>query len=104
MTSLRSKITAALGVSLAVGLLMAEPADARRGGSFGSRGARTYHQPRTTETSPGYVPPVQRSMTAPPPGGAGAQPGGAYAPRPGQPGYSAGAQRPGFGSRFGGFG
>ena len=100
MTSVRSKIAAVLGVSLALGLLMAEPADARRGGSFGSRGSRTYSQPRSTDTSPGYVAPVQRSMTPPPAGGA--QPGGAYAPRPGQPGYTAPA--PGFGSRFGGFG
>ena len=105
MTPLRSKITAALGVSLVLGLLMAEPADARRGGSFGSRGSRTYSQPRQTETSPGYVPPVQRSMTPPPAGGAGTQPGGASAARPGQPGYAGGAQQPGLGgSRFGGFG
>ncbi len=105
MASLRSKITAALGVSLVLGLLMAEPADARRGGSFGSRGSRTYSQPRHTETSPGYVPPVQRSMTQPPAGGAGTQPGGAYAARPGQPGYAAGAPAAGFGGgRFGGFG
>jgi len=101
MTSVRSKIAAVLGVSLALGLLMAEPAEARRGGSFGSRGSRTYSQPRSTDTSPGYVAPVQRSMTPPPAGGA--QAGGAYAPRPGQPGYTAPA--PGFGgSRFGGFG
>ena len=103
MTSFRSKIIAALGVSLVLGLLMAEPADARRGGSFGSRGSRTYSQPRSTETSPGYVPPVQRSMTPPPAGGAGTQPGGANAARPGQPGYASGAPTP-TGSRFGGFG
>ena len=105
MTSLRSKIHAAVGVGLVLGALMAGPAEARRGGSFGSRGARTYSVPRTTTTSPGYVSPVQRSMTP----GSGA-PGGAYgggyaggfAPRPGQPGYAAPAGQ--FGSRFGGFG
>lgn len=98
MTKLWSNIGAALGVALALSTLAAEPADARRGGSFGSRGARTYSQPRSTATAPGYVPPVQRSMT--PPGAA--QPGapGAFAPSPGTPGYS--ANRPG--SRFGGFG
>ncbi|HEY2358617.1 MAG TPA: TIM44-like domain-containing protein [Phenylobacterium sp.] len=98
MASLRSRIGAALGVALALGMLVAEPADARRGGSFGSRGSRTYSQPRQTETAPGYVPPVQRSMT--PQSGPGAQPGGAYAPQPGQPGYA--YNRPA--SRFGGMG
>lgn len=98
MTKPGSRILAALGTTLALSLLVAAPADARRGGSFGSRGARTYSAPRSTATAPGYVPPVQRSMTAP---GAqsGAQPG-AYAPSPGMPGYS--NYRPA--SRFGGFG
>jgi predicted lipid-binding transport protein (Tim44 family) len=89
---LGSKIAAALGMALALGLLFVQPADARRGGSFGSRGSRTYSQPAPTSTSPGYVSPVQRSMTAP-----GAAPGGAYAPRPGYAGY-----QPGYGG-FGGF-
>ena len=30
----------------------AQPADARRGGSFGSRGARTYSAPAPTRTAP----------------------------------------------------
>jgi predicted lipid-binding transport protein (Tim44 family) len=94
----RAKIGASLGIALILGALAAGPADARRGGSFGSRGARTYSQPRQTETSPGYVAPVQRSMTPAAPGGAGPN---TYAPRPGQPGY-AGAQP--IGQRFGGFG
>jgi predicted lipid-binding transport protein (Tim44 family) len=92
MTRLRSKFTAALGIAMAIGMLAAQPADARRGGSFGSRGAHTYSQPRHTTTAPGYVPPVQRSMTAP-----GAAPGGAYAPRPGMPGYA--GYQPGYANR-----
>jgi predicted lipid-binding transport protein (Tim44 family) len=71
-------------------------ADARRGGSFGSRGARTYSAPRSTYGSPGYVAPVERSMT--PRTQAQASPG--YNPGFGQsqPYRQAG------GSRFGGFG
>ena len=70
------------------------PVEARRGGSFGSRGSRTYDAPRSSFGSSRYVPPIERSMTprsTTPRGsafnpGTGAQP---YAP-----------QR----SRFGGFG
>ena len=58
MPNLRSRICAALGMTLALSMLVAEPAEARRGGSFGSRGARTYSAPRSTATAPGYVPPV----------------------------------------------
>jgi predicted lipid-binding transport protein (Tim44 family) len=84
-------------VALALGVLIADPADARRGGSFGSRGYRTYSAPAPSATSPGYVPPVQRSMTP----NSGNAPGGAYAPRPGY-GYNGyGGYRP---SPFGGFG
>src|SRR5436853_147981 len=39
MTRLSSRLAAAFGVALALGLLVSDPADARRGGSFGSRGA-----------------------------------------------------------------
>ncbi len=98
MTRLRKKISAALGVTLALSMFVAAPADARRGGSFGSRGSRTYSAPRSTPTAPSYVAPVQRSMTAP--GATGTQPGGAFAPRPGMAGYS--GYRPG-GGLFGGF-
>lgn len=43
--------------------LVGMPAEARRGGSFGSRGTRTYTAPRATGLTPGSVAPVQRSMT-----------------------------------------
>ena len=46
-----------------IAAIIGAPADARRGGSFGSRGARTYIAPSSTRLSPGYVPPVSRSMT-----------------------------------------
>ncbi len=52
-------ILAIAGVAAIIGA----PADARRGGSFGSRGSRTYAAPSSTRLSPGYVPPVSRSMT-----------------------------------------
>ncbi len=91
----RSRVARVLGVALALGLVLAPAADARRGGSFGSRGARTYSAPRSTATAPGYVPPVQRSMTS----GAAARPAyGAYAP--GNQGGFNGYRRPGFGGGF----
>jgi predicted lipid-binding transport protein (Tim44 family) len=99
MSRLRSRLAAAFGVALALGVLVADPADARRGGSFGSRGMRTYSQPRPTTTAPGYTAPVQRSMTP----DTGYRYGGATAPRPayGYNGYNP-YSRP-FGG-FGGFG
>jgi predicted lipid-binding transport protein (Tim44 family) len=105
MTTLRSRFAAALGIAMAIGMLAAQPADARRGGSFGSRGSRTYSAPSPTATSPGYAAPVQRSMTAPGTApGAATQPGGAYAPRPGMPGYAGGYGAGPFGGfRGGGF-
>ena len=98
MATLRSKIAAALGMALAFSMIVAQPADARRGGSFGSRGSRTYSQPAPTATAPGATAPVQRSMTAP---GAAPGTGGAYAPQPGTPGYA--GYQPGYGNPFGGF-
>ena len=77
--------------------LVSGTADARRGGSFGSRGARTYSAPRSTNLSPGYVAPVQRSMTPGRPDG----PSSAYRPAPSYaPQYSP-VRRGGI---FGGFG
>ena len=52
-----------LGVAAAVMLTLPIEADARRGGSFGSRGARTYTAPRTTNVAPQQTQPLQRSMT-----------------------------------------
>ncbi|THD81128.1 MAG: hypothetical protein E7812_05345 [Phenylobacterium sp.] len=94
MTKLKSTLTGALTAALAFSLVVAAPADARRGGSFGSRGMRTYSAPRPTATTPGYVAPVQRSMTPGSPGGF--QPGGqSYMPG-GALGYA--PRRPGFGT------
>jgi predicted lipid-binding transport protein (Tim44 family) len=53
----------ALGLSAVVMLTVPHDADARRGGSFGSRGARTYHAPASTQVAPRQTAPVQRSMT-----------------------------------------
>lgn len=55
----------AIAMGMAVFVMMATPADARRGGSFGSRGARTAAQPPATVTAPNQVAPVQRTMTGP---------------------------------------
>jgi predicted lipid-binding transport protein (Tim44 family) len=87
-------MTAAM-LALSLSGLAATGADARRGGSFGSRGSRTYMAPRSTYGSPGTVGPVERSMTSRSPGRA-------------SPGYSQGysQSRPysPTGRRFGGFG
>ncbi|WP_374468826.1 Tim44 domain-containing protein [Phenylobacterium sp.] len=63
MSTHRSKFAAAFGIALAASLLVAAPADARRGGSFGSRGARTYTPPPRTQTAPTQTAPIERSMT-----------------------------------------
>ena len=103
MISSRSRLAAVLAGAMALTLAIGAPAEARRGGSFGSRGARTYSAPRQTSITPGYAGPVQRSMTAPP---AGYTPGRAYAPSPAQSPYNYGGgyqqprynfPRPGFG-------
>ena len=83
MTRSKKSLAAALGIALVLGGLAAGPADARRGGSFGSRGARTYSAPRSSYVSPTTPGPVQRSMTSP---SSPSQPGVApsYAPAFGQ--------------------
>lgn len=88
----KSRTAALFGAALALSLIATAPADARRGGSFGSRGSRTYYAPRPTPAAPAYTAPVQRSMTPRP----ATQPG--YAPAPGY------APQPRVGGPFGGFG
>ena len=96
MSNLKSTLTGALTAALAISLLATAPAEARRGGSFGSRGYRTYSAPRPTSTAPGYTAPVQRSMT---PGSPGAS---RYGYQPSGPSYMPGGgfaqRRPGFGT------
>jgi predicted lipid-binding transport protein (Tim44 family) len=58
----------AIALALAAILTFAiDVADARvgRGGSFGSRGTRTYTAPPTTQTAPTTTKPMERSMTQP---------------------------------------
>jgi predicted lipid-binding transport protein (Tim44 family) len=94
MGAYRCKQVSLFAMALAIAMLAGTLAEARRGGSFGSRGSRTYYAPRATPTAPRQAPPVQRSMTSRSPEGAqAARPSYAQAP----------IQRPGFG-RFGGFG
>jgi predicted lipid-binding transport protein (Tim44 family) len=102
MSKIRSSLTGALAAAVGLSLVLTAPADARRGGSFGSRGYRTYSAPAPTPTAPGYTAPVQRSMTAP-----SANPGASpYGSQPTRPSYMPGQQanggflqrRPGFGT------
>jgi predicted lipid-binding transport protein (Tim44 family) len=48
---------------LALSLATMDAAEARRGGGFGSRGARTFQVPRSTQTAPTQARPIERSMT-----------------------------------------
>ena len=94
MTKKSTRALALTMLMLSLSSIAMTPADARRGGSFGSRGSRTYTAPRQTENSPRYVAPVDRSMTQ-------------RSATQAAPGYNPGfaqnqATRPG--SRFGGFG
>ncbi|AYJ86797.1 preprotein translocase subunit Tim44 [Sphingomonas paeninsulae] len=88
------RIATLITAPLLLASLAATPADARRGGSFGSRGSRTYDAPRPTNGSSAYVPPIQRSMTP----RSAATDRNAYNPSAGA--QSSAAPR----SRFGGFG
>lgn len=60
---------------LAFSFVAVDYADARRGGSFGSRGFRTFQSAPPTTTAPKSFAPVQRSMTP----GQAAQPGAGVA-------------------------
>ena len=78
------------GLFLAFSMVAIDHAEARRGGSFGSRGTRTFQSAPPTRTAPAPTAPVERSMT--PNTGVNTQ---ARQPQ-------AGLQRPGFMSGFGG--
>jgi len=75
---------------LAFSMTAMDHAEARRGGSFGSRGTRTFQAPAPTRTAPAQTAPVERSMTPNT---------GTNAASRQQP---AGLQRPGFMNGFGG--
>ncbi|MFS8037858.1 TIM44-like domain-containing protein [Xanthobacter sp. AM11] len=62
----RRSVLVALAVVGGLSLLCADHAEARKGGSIGSRGTRTYQSPAPTTTAPGTVAPVQRSTTPQP--------------------------------------
>lgn len=64
----------AAGIAI-VALSVPDAADARRGGSFGSRGARTHTAPASTAVAPKQAAPVQRSMTEKQAGNPAAQAG-----------------------------
>lgn len=83
------------GLFLAFSMVAVDHADARRGGSFGSRGTRTFQSAPPTRTAPQQTAPMERSMT--PNTGQAANP----ATNAARPGVAA-QQRPGFMSRFGG--
>lgn len=77
----------AVVLSLALPLMLAmSAADARvgGGGSFGSRGARTFSAPPSTSTAPSAAQPMQRSITQPgSPGFGTSAAGGGFFNRPG---------------------
>ncbi len=98
MTRQTTKLASVLGLSVILIAATAQPADARRGGSFGSRGMRTYSAPAPTRTAPQATAPVQRSMTAPPAKGAP----GSQAVAPNGAAAAAAPQRRGFLGGMGG--
>ena len=91
-----SRLLTALGVGLMLAITAAPADAARRGGSFGSRGMRTFNVPRSTQTAPGSTAPIARTMTPRP------QPGQQQAGRPAASAAAAQAQRGGFLRRWGG--
>jgi predicted lipid-binding transport protein (Tim44 family) len=100
MTGPLRRFLPALAIGMVMTLCIADVADARRAGGFGSRGARTYQVPRATETAPRAAAPVERTMT---PRTTAQQPGvqQAGAQQPTAAAGAAQARRPGF---FGGLG
>lgn len=59
-------VLAMLGIVAALGVMVVDSAEARRGMSVGSRGSRTYQTPPTTQTAPTPAAPIQRSTTPQP--------------------------------------
>jgi predicted lipid-binding transport protein (Tim44 family) len=94
MTRNTTKLVSVLGLAAILAVAAAQPADARRGGSFGSRGMRTYSAPAPTRTAPQQTAPVQRSMTASPakaaPGSQATAPANAAAAAPQRRGFMGG--------------
>jgi predicted lipid-binding transport protein (Tim44 family) len=82
------------GLFLALSMVATDHAEARRGGSFGSRGMRTFQSAPPTSTAPQPIAPIERSMTP--------NTGTNSAARPMQGFQTQGFQRPGFLSGFGG--
>jgi predicted lipid-binding transport protein (Tim44 family) len=78
------------GLFLAFSMVAVDHADARRGGSFGSRGMRTFQPAPPTRTAPQPTAPVERSMTP------------NTAPTNAQRQMQFSQQRPGFMNGFGG--
>lgn len=52
-----------MGLFLALSMVAVDHAEARRGGSFGSRGTRTFQSAPATRTAPQQTAPINRSMT-----------------------------------------
>jgi predicted lipid-binding transport protein (Tim44 family) len=65
IASRKTRLFSALAaLAVAFTMVTVDAADARRGGSFGSRGGRTFQSVPSTATAPSIAP-VQRSMTQP---------------------------------------
>lgn len=80
-------VLAVIALAATLSLVAGDVADARRGGGFGSRGARTFQAPAVTRTAPGTIQPIDRTMTArPQPTG----PAAAGQPAPARPGLFGG--------------
>jgi predicted lipid-binding transport protein (Tim44 family) len=62
IASRRSRVMIALAAALVFAGSAAEARVGRGGGSFGSRGARTWSAPPSTNTAPGSASPIQRSQ------------------------------------------
>ncbi len=82
------------GLSLALAMVTVDHAEARRGGSFGSRGTRTFESAPATRTAPAPAAPVERSMTP--------NTGPASTNSAARQQTQTGPQRPGFMNGFGG--